>query len=431
VGGVIAEDLESRNGTWINGKRVNERVVLAVGDLIRLGATAAFKVCHYDPTEQELLRRQRMNLVGELSLGLAHDFNNMLAVVSTSLDFLRALPAAERGSSEADACIADALGAVERAAELSYRILSSARTSSGEQKVIDLSRLFRGLVKLIVRTIPRGIHVESDIDERIHVRGDAVALQQALMNLCVNARDAMPDGGTLSISLGRSSAVQSESSPDGSSIVFSVTDTGCGMDAGTRRRLFEPFFTTKGAGVGFGLGLSTVAEVISQHGGRIGVESELGAGTTFTVHLPRAVDRAVSTSDTARAGPPSRQQFVGARVLLVDDEQVVRRSLRRVLKRARFRVSEAADGVEALEACRVSATKPDIVVLDLDMPRMDGVKTSRALCALGSRLRIVVVTGAVDAETERELLKRGVSAVLRKPVSVNVLVAAITEALSS
>jgi len=161
------------------------------------------------------------------------------------------------------------------------------------------------------------------------------------------------------------------------------------------------------------------------------VESELGAGTTFTVHLPRAVDRAVSTSDTARAGPPSRQQFVGARVLLVDDEQVVRRSLRRVLKRARFRVSEAADGVEALEACRVSATKPDIVVLDLDMPRMDGVKTSRALCALGSRLRIVVVTGAVDAETERELLKRGVSAVLRKPVSVNVLVAAITEALSS
>jgi signal transduction histidine kinase/CheY-like chemotaxis protein len=420
AGDVWVEDLGSRNGTWVNGERIAGRTPLAVGDVARLGRTVAFKLGAHDPVDDELRERQRMDIVGRLALALVHDFNNMLAVAVSNVDYVRSLPPSARADPEVEKSLEETMVSLARAAELCKRLLATTRCEEQMQDALDLSRLFHDTGRLVRRALPRQIVVELDAEERLYVRGDSVSLEQALMNLCVNARDAMPQGGALRLSLGRGPS---------DDVVLRVSDSGHGMDDATRKRVFEPFFTTKRAGGGFGLGLATVAEVVSRHGGSIDVESEVGRGTTFTIRMPRVTERAFATNETPTS-EGDRPALEPATVLLVDDEPAVRRSLRRILVYARFGVVEASDGAEAIELFARAMPRPTAALVDLDMPGLAGGETCRRLRALDPSLAILVVTGVCDVEAERELLDAGVRRVLRKPLGAGELVEALGEALS-
>ena len=235
------------------------------------------------PAEGELRARQQLELVGRLSLGIAHDFNNMLAIAMASMGYIRNLDPIERANPDVDESISDAMVALDRASELSQRLLNASGRNAAMMRKVDMTRLCEEVVKLVRRTLPRAIHVDAFVDGKLCVLGSEAALQQVLTNLCVNARDAMGDSGTLSITATRGMLPSVEGvSPH---VVIRIKDTGHGMDMATQSQIFEPFFTTKSRGKGFGLGLATVSEIVTMHGGQIDVESQVGQGTEFTIRL--------------------------------------------------------------------------------------------------------------------------------------------------
>ncbi|MCA9624763.1 MAG: FHA domain-containing protein, partial [Myxococcales bacterium] len=250
------EDLGSRNGTFVNGERVEGTRALRLGDRLRLGTQLELAVAEDEPARGELLQRQRLMAVGRLSLGIAHDFNNMLATLAASIDYLRqAGPGDPQGQAD---CLFDMQVAVERATELASRLLHAGKGSSGRLRTVDGSQLLAEAAMLLRRSIPRHIRIETDVAPRIHLRGDSVALHQVVMNLLMNARDALPPSGGVIVLAART---------DGSEVHVEVRDNGSGMSPETSARIFEPFFTTKQDGVGFGLGLATTKAIVERHGG--------------------------------------------------------------------------------------------------------------------------------------------------------------------
>jgi signal transduction histidine kinase/ActR/RegA family two-component response regulator len=364
-------DLESRNGTFINGAKIGE-ARLEMGDEIRLGTTAKLLFTRHDPTEDELLHRQRLETLGRLSAGVAHDFNNMLGAISATASYLGHMKPGEATPTETKDCLLDIMAATDRAAELARRLLAYAKPDSAGRKILDLSELCHEIVQLARRTFPRTIEVVSDVEARLVVDGDPSQLHQALMNLVINARDAIEakgGGGRIVVRARRGDASE-DGRPE---LRLEVEDDGCGVDPQTRERLFEPFYTTKPRGTGFGLGLSSVAEVIKAHGGRVQFESEVGHGSTFSVWLPGEVlpARHRGRQPTVSARWVGKQGK-GRKILVVDDEMVIRRSLRRVLRRVDFEVEEAADGEEGLRTLEQMTAPPDLLVLDLDLPGITG-----------------------------------------------------------
>jgi two-component system cell cycle sensor histidine kinase/response regulator CckA len=413
------EDLTSRNGTWVNGLRIT-RAPLRPGDILRLGARATFKVTAHDPVEGELRERQRLELVGRISAGFIHDFNNMIAAALANVDYVRNLPAVERGASDAEAALEDTYVALQRAAELASRLLHAARPNQGEASALDVSKLCGEVASMLRRVIPLTIEIDLRIAPRLRVVGFASSLQQVLVNLCLNARDAMREGGTLAIQ------ASTTPGPEGSStdwVVLRVSDTGMGMDDETRKRIFEPFFTTKRGGRGFGLGLAMSADIVAHHGGRIEVESVLGQGTTFSIHLPAARRTAVTTAVTV---PQARRDGTGIGVLVVDDQPAVRRGLRRILEQARFDVIEAPDGLSALSIVSASSSMPKVALIDFDMPGMNGIETCRALRAAVPGLRTILMSGGpIDAAEDDETY----ASRLQKPIETPTLLEAVTAGL--
>ena len=251
------------------------------------------------------------------------------------------------------------------------------------------------------------------------------------MNLCLNARDAMPRGGVLRVS---ASAITPGSEPlpeplnaEVTHLVLCVEDTGVGMDEATRARIFEAFFTTKREGAGFGLGLATVKEVVAFHGGQIRIESEEGKGTRFLVYLPlhEAGHEPRKVTGAHETQLPSSRGLI----LLVDDEEVVRRSFARLLRQAGHNVVEAADGVKAVELYRQAFPRPNLVILDLDMPVLSGEETQDRLLRLDPNVRILFVSGHDEPTRESAVHARGALGFLRKPCKVQVLLGAVSEAL--
>ncbi|MBW2453849.1 MAG: FHA domain-containing protein, partial [Deltaproteobacteria bacterium] len=360
------EDLGSRNGTFVNGARIS-RIRLEYGDKLRLGRWTVLLLVQHDAIEDQLLTRQRLEAVGRLALGIAHDFNNMVSALTTSLDFVTSGPPTVQSQSEVEECLDDMQTATTRAAALAARLLRAARRESGPHVEVDLTALCEEVVQIARRTLERDIEIETNIATGIAVRGDPTALHQALMNLWLNARDAMPDGGKLSVSAqagavgdraprGRwtqtiqtSGGGTDEQAPPAleRQVTITVTDTGVGIEPQTMPHVFEPFFTTKADGVGFGVGLASVKEIVTRHGGSVQVDSHVGQGTTFEVILPLATATHPSAGP-APALPDRRPVPQGTRILLADDENVVRRSLVRVLRQAGYLVLEATDGQEAV-----------------------------------------------------------------------------------
>jgi signal transduction histidine kinase len=346
--------------------------------------------------QEQLLHSQRMEAIGTLAAGIAHDMNNVLA----SIRNLGQLLLAEGASGRAD--IEQIITQTERGATLTRGLLAFSRRGQYRKDVLRIGQVLREVVPLLERTLPKTIEVRTELAvDEICVEADATQLEQVLVNLALNAKDAMRDAGTLTI---RASA------SDGMVSIL-VRDTGCGMDAATRDRVFEPFFTTKTLGQGTGLGLSTVWGIVQSHGGTIEVASEPGRGAAFTIALPITTKRPTPT--TVRK--PSETAIVRGTVLVADDEEPVRSTTRRLLERMGLDVVTAENGEAALARFAEHAQQIRLVVLDVGMPVMDGAECFRRLREQ-SDVPVLIATGYSDEAQAQTLVHAG-ARILEKPFS--------------
>jgi len=431
LGAYLLEDLGSKNGTQVNGLPIT-RHLLSFGDKIQVGPHVMLLFAPFDPIEDQLLQRQRLEALGRVGAGVAHDLNNMLGAIGASIDYLSKLPGERTlNSEEVRECFEDIRLASSQASELTRGILKFARGRAQAHTPVDLSGLCSDVMRLIRHTFDRAIQIESKIYPGLSVRGDQAELHQVLMNLCLNARDAMPRGGVLRVSA-RAIAPGSESLPEPlntqvTHLVLCVEDTGVGMDEATRARIFDAFFTTKREGAGFGLGLATVKEVVAFHGGQIKIDSEEGKGTRFLVYLP--MHEAGHEPRKVTGAHEALSASSRGLILLVDDEEVVRRSFARLLRQAGHMVIEASDGLKAVETYRQAFPRPNLVILDLDMPVLSGEETQDRLLAVDPQVRILFVSGHDEPSRESAVHARGALGFLRKPCKVQVLLGAVSDAL--
>jgi CheY-like chemotaxis protein len=378
-------------------------------------------VTRHSPVPGQVVERQRFEALGRLAAGIAHDFNNMLAVISASRSVLSEVvkdtPQIDPVALE---CTEEIATATERARVLASRMLDFARSSDSSRATVDFSAICTELSGLLRGSIPRSVTILCNVDPGLCVLGNAAELHQLVMNLMLNARDAMADGGELRVTASRIP----DSAPP--ALVVSVSDTGCGIAPEALLHIFEPFFSTKGAH-GFGLGLATVQETAVTHGGKVDVRSKVGIGTTFAVTLPLA--KPATTASLAHTRPPPSESHA-ARILLVDDEAALRRSLCRQLQRAGYEVVSAEDGRRALRLYADAVGDFDLVILDYDMPRLDGAQTFLHLHEMDPTVRGLLCSGYGDLPELNALRARGLRGVLRKPYTQADLIAAVREALT-
>jgi PAS domain S-box-containing protein len=345
--------------------------------------------------EAQFRHSQKLESVGQLAAGVAHDFNNILTVIQGYSDFLQARCDGDTALMGPLKQISDA---AKRAAGLTRQLLMFSRKQVIQTKVLDLNTILKNLSNMLVRLLGEDIAIVTRYTPDLPaIEADTGMMEQVIMNLAVNARDAMAKGGQLLIETagmdidGTFAAQHPESRP-GRAVCLSVTDTGCGMDRKTLSRIFEPFFSTKGVGKGTGLGLATVHGIVAQHHGWIDVKSELGVGTTFTIYFPAATRPADSTEIVHAAGPAAKGR--NETVLLVEDELILREWVKQVLEEHSYKVVEATTGVEALKMWDEHKGKIDLLLTDMVMPEgMSGRELARQLRSRAPELKIIFTSG--------------------------------------
>lgn len=347
-------------------------------------------------TEAQLRQAQKMEAVGQLAGGVAHDFNNLLLAILANAEL--AAENVPQGSETAE-CLGEIEKAVSRAADLTNQLLAFSRRQPFRPVAIDLNELTRSLMKMLRRLLPENISIELIAGRDLAaVSADPTQLEQVIVNLCVNARDAMEPGGRLTLET-ESALIDGgycETHPwakPGPYVLLSISDTGVGMTAQVRERAFEPFFTTKGPHQGSGLGLSTVYGIVEQHGGMIHVESEPDRGTKFRVYLPADTRLATEVGEETEAAPRRGHETI----LLAEDEERVRKVVVQILERAGYRTLAAADGLEAIRLLRERNEPVHLVLLDVVMPRLGGPETWEQMRSLRRGLRVLFTSGYADA----------------------------------
>ncbi len=379
--------------------------------------------------EEQFRQAQKMEAIGTLAGGVAHDFNNLLTIINGYTDLL--LSSLKPGDPMRN-LLAEIHKAGERAGSLTRQLLMFSRQQVVEPKVLDLNAEVVDTEKMLRRLIGEDIVLRTALDPAIApVKADPGQLQQVLMNLSVNARDAMPQGGRLTIETQNVTLddTYAETHPGvrpGQYVMLAVSDTGTGMDAKTKARIFEPFFTTKGAGKGTGLGLAVVHGVITQSEGHIDVYSEVGRGTTFKIYLPAVKERL-----------PTGKSFHGLhsmprgseRVLLVEDEDAVRALARLVLASCGYTVLEAADGREAVRAAEHDSGRIDLVVSDVVMPHLGGRQLVEQLAAVKPGMKVLFLSGYTDDAIVRHGVLEAEYAFLQKPFTPTALAQKVREVL--
>jgi PAS domain S-box-containing protein len=381
--------------------------------------------------EEQLRQSQKMDAIGRLAGGIAHDFNNLLTVIlgyaEQTLDRLGEGDPRRRATEEIQ-------NAAERAASLTRQLLAFSRKQMLESKPLDLNRTTSGTAELLRRLLGEDIELSVKLDPALgHVLADEHQMQQVIMNLAINARDAMPDGGQLTLAtsnadLDDSDVAQHLPLPPGRYVTLLVGDTGVGMDAETRARVFEPFFTTKELGKGTGLGLATVYGIVKQTGGWIWVDSEPGQGAVFRVYLPRC-DAAGAAVPSERRPEPAELPRGEETVLLVEDEPMVRDLMRDTLEGQGYRVLIAGSGEEALAAATAHGGSLDLLVTDVVMPRMRGTDLAARLVPDHPRLRVLFMSGYADDAGLRHGVRDGQAAFLQKPFTRPALALKVREVL--
>jgi two-component system, cell cycle sensor histidine kinase and response regulator CckA len=381
--------------------------------------------------EQQVFQAQKMEAVGRLAGGVAHDFNNLLTAILASTDLLlETLPADHPGREEAQETRKAAL----RAADLTRQLLAFSRQQVLAPRVLDLNEIVANLDKMLRRLIGDDVELRTALAPALGaVRADPGQLEQVIVNLAVNARDAMPTGGTLTIetanvALDESYAMTHTVVQAGPYVLLAVSDTGTGMDAGTKARMFEPFFTTKPKGKGTGLGLATVYGIVKQSGGYIWVYSEPGRGATFKIYLPR-VDAPVQPTPPAVTTTGSLQG--SETILVVEDQEEVRKLTRRVLEARGYRVLVAASGHEALRVAEQHEGPLHLLVTDVVMPGMSGREVGLLLAHARPGMKVLYLSGYTDESiVHHGVLAPGV-AFLQKPFTAEVLARKVREVLES
>ncbi len=394
------------------------------------GRITAIRGILHDETDKlklqdELVRAQRLESMSDLAGGIAHDFNNILAAIMANASLLEL----KVNAPELEPYIEGIQTSVESAARLTSQLLQFARGSLQKTELVDLNALIDGTLLMLERTIDPNITVGRRLAEDLPpVEGDPGRLQQILLNLLINARDALPEGGSIIVETARSTRPEDLLDPAAGAesrewARITVSDTGHGMDEATRKRIFEPFFTTKGRTKGTGLGLAVAYGVIRDHGGAIRVDSAPGRGTTFQVFLPAA-------SGTVAAGskePSGAIQECAATILVVDDDEAVRHGLTAMLDSAGYRWVEAADGLEAVEIFQGEHRSIDAVILDMTMPGPNGIETMKRLRDIAPEIPIILSTGYSEGGWDRET--RPPDAFLHKPYGRKLLLTTLQKLL--
>ena len=394
--------------------------------------------------EDELREAQKMEAVGQLAGGIAHDFNNLLTGILCNAQLLKSAPGAAQDVYET----ADVIErAARRAAELTAQLLGFARRGKRQDVPVDLGSTIGAVVRLMSGTLDPRIAVVTALPrEAVWAQGDPAQMEQVALNLAMNARDAMPDGGRLTLSaeaadLDAAACAGRPKAKLGRYAVLSVSDTGRGVPEDIRERIFEPFFTTKPKGKGTGMGLPMVYGIARNHGGWVEVESAVGHGSTFRVYLPSPpsapADARVAERDR-RASP--RRKAAGAKsrlrpsqvacVLVVDDDEFVRHALTRMLTGMGYSVVTASSGREAIATYGMFGPSVDVVILDMVMPDLDGRECFRALRRLDPNIKAILCTGGPADGTQRDILEEGMAGFIQKPYRPEQLAAAIGEALA-
>jgi two-component system, cell cycle sensor histidine kinase and response regulator CckA len=397
-----------------------------------VGVVIAFQdVTQRKQLEQQLLQARKMEALGQLAGGVAHDFNNLLTVITGYSEMLLAETRADDVQRED---LEEIRRAAHRAAALTRQLLAFSRQQMLEPRVLDLHAVIRGIEKMLRCLIREDVDLQTALAPELgQVFADPGQLEQVLVNLVVNARDAMPHGGTLTIetadvTIEAAHAARHVGVKPGRYVMLAVRDDGVGMNAETRARIFEPFYTTKSPGHGTGLGLSTVHGIVQQSGGHVCVETAPGEGSTFRVYLPR-----VGGASAQR--PPSGEHAVVRRgtetVLLVEDEPQVRAASRRILERAGYRVLEARTGADAFRRFEELAAAVDLIVTDVVMPEMSGRELVARARAVRPALPVLFLSGYTDAAALQAQLLEPVNGFLQKPFTPEKLSHKVREVLDA
>jgi len=379
-------------------------------------------------TRERELRSQRLESLGALAGGIAHDLNNILSPLSISTFLLRS----KVSDPSAQETLDTMEEVIERGGQLVKQVLSFARGVEGDRVQVDLKQVLRDVIGILKETIPKSIEIKYAVAEPVGAAlVNPTQLSQVLMNLCVNARDAMPQGGDLEITVetARLDELYAQLAPDakpGRYVMISVRDTGTGIPPQIIDKIFDPFFTTKEQGKGTGLGLSTSLGIVRSHGGFISVYSEPGAGALFKVYLPAPDDGAEAPEREEQPEPPAGD---GELILVVDDEEPIRRVTRGLLEAFGYRVVTASDGGEACALYRQKRGEISAVLTDMMMPVMDGAALIAELRRLNPLLPIIASSGLTEAGKEEQALSLGAQKFLSKPYTSAGLLWALRESL--
>jgi PAS domain S-box-containing protein len=370
--------------------------------------------------ESQFLRSQRMESIGRLVGGIAHDLGNLLVPILLGVKVLK------RRESE-DEKVLQTLDMIEKSAErgsnMVEQVLAFARGVEGERVALQAATIIDEVAKITTETFPDDIDVEVSVPENLNdIVGDATQIQQVLMNLCVNARDAMPDGGVIDIGaseveLSEAEAQRKMDAEPGSYVCLRVSDTGSGIPEEAIDKIFEPFFSTKAEGEGTGLGLSTAYSIVKSHNGFVDVESEPGTGTTFRVYVP------VATSSDERRGPAASGELRDGRgelILVVDDEEFILDTARQTLEDAGYRVITAQGGEQAIEVMDRNGDQVEAIITDLRMPEMNGFDLIRRLRPRFPNVPIIAASGMADGRTD-DAVQAGAQTFLAKPFTAEKL----------
>jgi two-component system, cell cycle sensor histidine kinase and response regulator CckA len=379
--------------------------------------------------EYQFFRTQRLESIGTLASGIAHDLNNILTPILITAQML---PLKFPEVDERDMQMFEILEeSAKRGAELVKQVLSFARGVEGKRISLQIRHLIRDIAKILKETFPKSINICVDIPSCLWmVSGDTTQLHQVLMNLCVNARDAMPEGGTLSI-IGENVAIDENyvrmnlEAKVGAYTVISITDTGSGIAPEIQERIFEPFFTTKELGKGTGLGLSTVIGIIKSHGGFITVYSEIGSGSTFKIHLP-------ATEITETELEPDLKPLAGngELILVVEDETYIQEITKASLESQNYRTLIASDGIEAIALYAQQMNEISVVLMDMMLPLMDGITAIRTLKKINPNVNIIATSGLISNRKLADISSTGVKHFLPKPYTIKELLLNLQQSLS-
>jgi len=432
VAGERADEIE----TWVkNGTARGATVAMTGTPLVGehndvMGGVAVLRdVTRQRDLETRLSQAQKMEAIGRLAGGVAHDFNNLLVVIQGYAELLRE-ELLEKDSQRAD--LEEILEAARRAAALTKQLLAFSRSEPIQPTELHLSEVVTGIEKMLRRIIGEDIELITELTPSVGVvRADAGQLDQVILNLSINARDAMVGGGQLTISTQNVSIDPEHDSarsdiPPGEYVMLAVTDSGTGMDPEIQRRIFEPFFTTKEVGKGTGLGLATVYGIVQQSGGQIRVHSELGRGTSFKIYFPRLCE-----VPAMREPQPESTPALGGSgtLLIVEDDPAVRQVAARVLRDRGYTVLEARRPSEARTICAQHGAEIDLLLTDVIMPECPGTELARELTRLYPRMRVVYMSGYPGSAASRIGALGSRAAYLEKPFSPTTLVEKIVSAM--